>query len=147
MKKLIITLVFILLTGAVIYAQSDISEERKQAYIKRADSVATARVLQKMKNIFSVSSQQEQALKNAVVTLNSRKRNLFTQYRDTAELKNKMDMQRQAQDSVYSSIVGEKNYALYTEALQKEMEQKKAIMAERVRIKFGTDSLKIKPNN
>jgi hypothetical protein len=148
MNKFIIIFIFIILTGATLYAQSDAAEQHRQTSIKKADSVMTLRLLQKMQSLFTLTTRQQQALKEAVVNLNMRKRNVFTQYKGTMELKPQMDSERQLQDSVYRSIVGETNYALYTEALKKEMAQKEAIMAERMKNNFPSlDTINHKRNN
>lgn len=148
MNKFIVTLIFIILTGAALYAQSDVAEQHKQATIRKADSVMSQRLLQKMQSLFTLTDRQQQALKEAVVNFNSHRRNVFTQYKGTAELKTKMDSERQVQDSVYRSIVGETNYTLYTKALEKEMKQKEAKMAERMKNTFPSlDTLNHKPNN
>jgi hypothetical protein len=148
MNKFIITFIFIILTGAVLYAQNDAAEKHKLASIKKADSVMTLRLLQKMQSLFTLTDRQQQALKEAVVNLNSRRRNVFTQYKGTAGLKTKMNSERQLQDSVYRSIVGETNYTLYTEALEKEMKQKEAIMTERMKNTFPSlDTINNKHNN
>ena len=148
MNKFIIIFIFIILTGAALYAQSDASVQHRQASIKKADSVMTLRLLQKMQSLFTLTDRQQQTLKEAVVNLNSRRRNVFTQYKGTMELKTKMDSERQVQDSTYRSIVGEANYTLYTEAMKKEMKQKEAIMAERMKNIFPSlDTLNHKPNN
>lgn len=148
MYKFSIILIFVIITGAPLYAQREVAEQHKQASIRKADSVMTLRLLQKMQGLFTLTTQQQQALKEAVVNGNSRRRNVFTQYKGTMELKTKMDSERQVQDSVYRSIVGEINYTLYAEALKKEMKQKEAIMAERMKNTFPSlDTINHKPNN
>jgi hypothetical protein len=148
MYKFTITLIFVFVTGAPLYAQREVAEQYRQASISKADSIMTLRLIQKMQSLFSLTYQQQQALKEAVVNLNSRRRNVFAQYKGTPELKVKMVTEQKVQNSTYRSIVGATNYILYTEALEKEMRQKEAIMAERMKKNFPSlDTINHKRNN
>lgn len=148
MYKFTITLIFVFVTSARLYAQSEVAEKHRQASIKKADSVMTVRLLHKMQSLFLLTDQQQQALKEAVVNLNSRRRNVFVQYKGTPELKVKMVGEQTAKDSTYRSIIGVSNYALYTEALEKEIALKKTIMAERMKNIFPSlDTTNHKRNN
>jgi len=148
MYKFIITIIFVFVTGAALYAQSDVAEQHRQVSIRKSDSVMSQRLLQKMQSLFSLTSRQQQAMQEAVVNFNSRRRNIFAQYKGTAELKVKMVAEQKVQDSTYCSIVGTSNYALYTEAVKKEMEQKETIMAGRIKNTFPSlDTINHKRNN
>lgn len=126
------------------YSQKD--QPSVQQHDLKRDSLVTDRMLTKMKSLFEVTGDQERAIQQAVVKMNQDSKQLFTEYRRSEDFQRKIADGERNKDALYQSIIGEKNYALYKEAVQKEREQKAAAMAERMRAKFGTvDTTTTKP--
>lgn len=143
MKKLIIVCVLVLLVVASYSQQARITKEQ---YEQKADSVMSIRTIQKMQTLFTLTTQQQEELREATITLNRNRKAVFMEYRKTPALQEKMQQQEKVRDSVYQAIVGTANYAKYREAMMAERQQKQAAMAERMRVKFGTvDTVNNKP--
>ena len=118
----------------------------KEQYEKKVDSFMTARIVGRMQKLFTLTAEQQQALKEATATLNRSRRAVFMQYKKTPLLQQKMQGQEQARDSVYQSIVGAANYATYKAVVLQERQQKQAAMEARMKAKFGTvDTVNNKP--
>lgn len=144
MKEILLLLILSSLFTMSGYSQKDAASRLRNQ--QKADSAIAARTIQKMQELFTVSADQQQALKKATVTLRHYRQTVFAESKKTSVLQEKMQQQEHMQDSVYQSIIGGKNYALYKEAIQKEREQKKAAMIARVQAKFGTiDTTNLKP--
>lgn len=124
--------------GCALKCYSQQPRITKEVYEQKADSVMTVRVIAKMQTLFTLTAKQHQAIKEATIALNRNRRTAFVQYGKTADLPQKIQQQDQAQDSVYRSIIGNTNYAIYKEAVGNERQQKQAAMEQRIKLKFGT---------
>src|SRR5687767_9475149 len=137
MTRILLLISFITI-GFILKGHSQQSRITKELYEQKADSVLTARVTRKMQTLFTLTTRQQQAIKEATIALNRNRRAVYAQYGKTADLPQKMQQQDQAQDSVYQSIIGNTNYAIYKEAVGTERQQKQAAMEQRIKLKFGT---------
>jgi hypothetical protein len=130
----------------VVASYSQQARITKEQYEQKADSVMSIRTIQKMQTLFTLTTQQQEELREATITLNRNRKAVFMEYRKTPALQEKMQQQEKVRDSVYQAIVGTANYAKYREAMMAERQQKQAAMAERMRVKFGTvDTVNNKP--
>lgn len=142
--KMFLILLMVSITVTSAYSQQ--VRMTKEQYEQKVDSITAARTIAKMGSLFTLSTKQQQALREATITLNRERKAVFMEYRKTPGLPEKMQQQEKVRDSIYNSIVGADNYEKFRVAMLQEREQKQAAMAERMRAKFGTvDTVNNKP--
>lgn len=101
--------------------------KQRQNWEQRGDSAIASREVIRMKHLFSLTSQQEQALFQGGIGINQRRREVLKKYDKTDALQPNMAKVKQSADSLYISIVGEKNYQLYKDALHSHLVQSPAM--------------------
>ena len=84
-----------------------------------------------MKELFTLTSSQEQALYESGVTINNSRRQVFKTYWKTEVFRTEMAKIDSTADSLYTAIVGADNYNLYKNVLNADMIRKQAIMQQR----------------
>lgn len=139
---------YIILVCSLLLFFSAQSQQRKftpEQYAYRGDSVVSGQMLQKMRLIFTVTEVQEKNLRRAIAAGSQKRRALLSQHDTTKVFRERMINVERTQDSLYESIVGKANYALYKAAVQQERQQRKGAMEERMQRLFGKfDSTKLK---
>lgn len=91
--------------------------QKRQNWEQRGDSAIASREVVRMKRLFALTPGQEQAVFQAGISINQRRREVLKTYGKTDALQAKMANVKQNADSVYRAIVGEKNYQLYKDAM------------------------------
>jgi hypothetical protein len=119
MKKIILYIcTFLFVFTIVTFGQQKQQsiEQRRPLMEQKADSAIANRTIKRMKELFTISPEQEQAL-----------------YK-TEAFQTEMTKVDKAADSSYKAIVGSNNYQLYKEVLQSDLIRKQAIMKQRADI-------------
>ncbi|HJT72560.1 MAG TPA: hypothetical protein VJ720_01055 [Chitinophaga sp.] len=140
--KYIILVCNLLLLFAAQGQQRKLTSEQ---YKHRGDSVVADQLLKKMRLSFTVTETQEKELKRAVAAGSQKRRELLSHFDTTKVFREKIHKVDRVQDSLYASIVGTINYALYKATIQQDMRQRQAVMEARIERQFGKfDSTKLK---
>jgi hypothetical protein len=137
MKKIILYIcTFLFVFTIVTFGQQKQQsiEQRRPLMEQKADSAIANRTIKRMKELFTISPEQEQALYKTGVTINNNRRQLFKTYWKTEAFQTEMTKVDKAADSSYKAIVGSNNYQLYKEVLQSDLIRKQAIMKQRADI-------------
>lgn len=141
-KKHTIILFFLSISYLCSYGQrlpsltTEQKAQRRQQWEQRGDSAIASREVIRMKHLFVLTPQQEQKLFQGGISINQRRREVIKTYGKTDALQANMAKVKQSADSLYRSVVGEKNYQLYKDALHSNLQQRQS--------KNGIDSLHAK---
>lgn len=106
-------------------------EQRRPVMEQKADSAIANRTIKRMKELFTITASQEQALYETGITINKNRRQVFKTYWKTAEFPVQMAKTDSTADASYKAIVGVENYKLFKDVLQADFIRKQAIMQQR----------------
>lgn len=122
-------------------------EQRQQIIEQKADSAIANRTVKRMKEVFQLTADQEQALFKTGVAINTERRQVFKTYWKTDAFPIQMAKVDSTAELKYKSIVGEKNYLTYKEAMKADLIRKQQFTQQRVEAKRQQDSLNNKTSH
>lgn len=143
-KPLVFISIFLFVSISVSFGQQTqlSAEQRKALMEQKADSAIANRTIKRMKELFTLTTSQEQHLYQTGVTINNSRRQVFKTYWKTDSFALQMSRADHTADSLYRTIVGVENFKLYKEVLNADIIRKKAIIAAQPK-----DTLTAKTNN
>jgi hypothetical protein len=106
-------------------------EQRRPVMEQKADSAIANRTIKRMKELFTITTKQEQTLYETGITINNNRRQVFKTYWKTDAFPVQMAKIDSTADASYKAIVGEENYKLFKDVLQADFIRKQAIMQQR----------------
>ena len=119
-------------------------QQRHEYFEHKSDSMFAVRQIKQMKSVFTLSPEQEKSLSQSVATLNVKRREVFKAYWKKEGFREQMMKMDQSADSLFRSIIGEKNLQLYKDTMQSRLLQRQQLMQQKG--KFGsTDTTGKKP--
>jgi hypothetical protein len=147
-KRFLMITICLLVFTAVSYSQITklTVEQRRPVMEQKADSAIANRTVKRMKELFTITSSQEQALYQAGITINNSRRQIFKTYWKTVEFPAQMAKVDSTAAASYKAIIGSENYKLYNDVLQADVIRKQAIMQQRASLQ-PKDTLTSKTSN
>lgn len=106
-------------------------QQRRQIHEQKADSAISNREVQRMKELVTLTREQEVALYQAGITISHERREVFKKYWKTEAFQQQMAVVDKRADSLYQSVVGATNLKSYKEMLRTSMVRKQQIMQQR----------------
>lgn len=120
-NKILFLLSFLLFAAAGYSQQGTLTQQQYNAI---EDSVTSKRVIDQMKQFISISAAQETAVHDVVVTNNAARRNVFQQYWGTASFQQEIATVEQQRDSLFQTILGATDFALYHQKMEEIRQQR-----------------------
>ena len=100
---------------------------QRQNWEQRGDSAIASRELIRMKRVFKMTPDQEQALFAAGIQMNQRRRQVIKTYGKTESLPSELKKVDKSADSLYQSIIGASQFTKYQDALHTRLSQSRQI--------------------
>jgi hypothetical protein len=116
-------IILFVLTSA--YSQQTEQTAQKQLeHEKKADTAVSNKEVRLVKQYMSITSDQENALSEATIKVNQEKRLVFKKYWRTPSFQAEIAKAEHLQDSLFSAVLGTRNYELYKEKSIKDQEKR-----------------------
>jgi hypothetical protein len=141
-KLLLLNSIFIFILTITSYSQGDTlhrkqplsaaeRQARQQLFEQKADSAIANREVKRMKELFTLTPEQEQSLYQAGITINNNRRGIFKAYWKTEAFQTQMAKVDSSAAALYASIIGAGKYSMYKDALHSRLIQKQQVMQQR----------------
>jgi hypothetical protein len=108
----------------------------------KADSSMASKNVTFITQLFSLSDKQRQQLFRADTIAGKAIRKVFRQKLNKDQFRNQLAKAKRLKDSLYVSVLGEKNFRIYSDTLRLRYQQ--AVIQQKIRLKQRQDSIKIK---
>ena len=105
-------------------------QQRQRYFEHKSDSMFVVRQLRQMKSVFTLSPEQEKLLSQSIGTLNAKRREVFKAYWKKEGFREQMLKVDQNADSLFRSLIGEKNLRIYKDTMQSRLLQRQQLMQQ-----------------